>query len=101
MHFVIIAKDATTAGTLEKRLSVRETHMQGIKSGKASGTILDGGAILDEAGDMRGSAMLVEFNDRVALDAYLSTEIYATNGVWEQVEIYPIRRIDWDKLMAS
>ncbi len=99
MQFILIARDKPEA--VEDRLRVRDAHMQGVKRGRAAGWIIDGGALLDANGQMAGSAMLLEFPDRAALDAYLSEEIYATEGVWGEVTVLPMRRVDWDALMKA
>ena len=101
MHFMIIAQDANAAGTLEKRLAARQEHMQGIKARKLNGSIVDGGAILDEEGHMCGSAVFCDFESRAALEGYLEKEIYMQEGVWEEVRIYPVKRVDWDTLLGS
>ncbi|WP_163268553.1 YciI family protein [Chelativorans alearense] len=95
MHFALICRDSKEAGTLEKRLAARDEHLERIHSMKAEGTIVDGGAILDETGEMVGSIVLCDFPDRAALDAYLESEIYAREGVWKDIEILPFKRVAW------
>lgn len=99
MQFALIARDNPDA--LEKRLAARTRHMEGVRRGKREGWIVDGGAILNERGEMAGSAMLLEFPDRAALDAYLAAEVYQTEGVWGEVVIHEMRRVDWNSLMAG
>jgi uncharacterized protein len=53
--------------------------------------MLVGGAILNEAGDMIGSMLLVEFADRADLDAWLDADPYVTEDVWREVEVTPFR----------
>lgn len=101
MHFMIIAKDAPTAGALERRLAARQEHMQGLRTRKLDGSIVDGGAILDDEGRMCGSAVFCEFDSRAALERYLEEEIYARAGIWEDIRIYPVKRVDWDALLAT
>ncbi|QEL27306.1 hypothetical protein FQV39_32340 (plasmid) [Bosea sp. F3-2] len=95
MHFAIIARDSRAADTLARRLAAREEHLEGIHRMKAEGTIVDGGAILGDDGTMMGSIVLCDFPDRAALDAYLSSEIYAREKVWGEIEIVPFRRVAW------
>lgn len=95
MQFTIIARDDTAVGTLEKRLAAREKHMERIHAMKAEGTIIDGGALIDNDGKMIGSVVLCEFTDRTALDSYIESEIYFTEGVWKDVSILPFRRVQW------
>lgn len=95
MQFTIIARDDTAAGTLERRLAARERHMERIHAMKADGSIIDGGALLDDEGRMIGSVVLCEFPDRAALDAYIASEIYFTDGVWKDIDVLPFRRVQW------
>ncbi|WP_273772504.1 YciI family protein [Brucella intermedia] len=95
MQFTIIARDDTAAGTLERRLAAREQHMERIHAMKTEGTILDGGALIDDDGKMIGSVVLCEFPDRAALDAYIESEIYFTQNVWKDITVLPFRRVRW------
>lgn len=97
MQFVLICRDRP--GALSDRLAVRDRHMAGIRAGKLNGSIIDGGALLGPESEMNGSIILCEFPDRAALDAYLAEEVYAAEGVWGDVEILPMRRVDWAKLL--
>ncbi|KAB2693737.1 YciI family protein [Brucella intermedia] len=95
MQFTIIARDDTASGTLERRLAARAEHMERIHAMKADGTILDGGALIDDEGNMIGSVVLCEFPDRSALDAYIRSEIYFTQNVWKDISVLPFRRVQW------
>ncbi len=53
--------------------------------------MLVGGAILSGSGDMVGSMLLVEFQDRADVDAWLARDPYVTDGVWQEVEVHPFR----------
>ena len=53
--------------------------------------MLVGGAILDDAGEMIGSMLLVDFPDREGVDAWLSVDPYVTEGVWREIEVTPFR----------
>ena len=86
MQFIIKAYDGE--GMLEKRMAVRPRHLEGMKTlGKQ---IICAGGLLDDEGRMKGSALVMEFEDRAALDAYLSSEPYVTEGVWKKIEIEPM-----------
>ena len=39
---------------------------------------------------MKGSALVMEFADRAALDEYLKNEPYAAEGVWQKIEVEPM-----------
>lgn len=83
MQFIVKAYDGE--GMLEKRMAVRPRHLEGMKAlGKQ---VICAGGLLDEAGKMKGSALIMEFPDRAALDSYLAAEPYVTEGVWQKVEV--------------
>lgn len=91
MQFILIAYDGTDAGALERRMKVREGHLQNIDILKNNGEFKCGGAILDNEGKMIGSMIIYDFPDREALDACLKNEVYISGGVWEKIEIRPFR----------
>ncbi len=91
MQFMITAYDGKDAGALDRRLSVREAHIEGAKQLKDSGHLIAGGAILDEAEQMIGSTMFVEFDSKVELDLWLASDPYVTGNVWQDISVLPIR----------
>ena len=95
MQFTIIALDDTSEGTLDRRLAARDQHMERIHAMKADGSIIDGGALIDDDGKMIGSVVLCEFPDRAALNAYVEGETYFVEGVWKQIDVLPFRRVQW------
>lgn len=80
MQFLVIAKDGTDEGGLERRQRTRPAHLAGIGPLVESGNVLVGGAILSEAGDMVGSMLLVEFPAREDVNAWLAQDPYVTEG---------------------
>ena len=91
MQFLLIGYDGTDPGAMERRLKVREEHLEKIAVLKKCGGCLFGGAILDEAGKMIGSIIVYDFPDRQSLDEKLKEEVYITGNVWEKIEIKPFR----------
>ena len=83
MDFLIKAYDGE--GMLDKRMAVRPRHLEGMK--KLGKQIICAGGLLDEEGKMKGSALVLEFPDRAALDAYMKNEPYVTEGVWQKIEV--------------
>ena len=70
---------------LENRMEVRPRHLEGMKAlGKR---IVVAGGLLDDEGKMKGSALVMEFENRAALDEYLKNESYVVEGVWKKVEV--------------
>lgn len=96
MHFVIIARDGP--GGPAHRQAHRADHLRNIAAFHAQGRIIDGGALLDEVGEMAGSVMICDFPDRAALDVYLAGEPYAVFGVWRDIEVAPLHRVDWQAI---
>ena len=83
MQFMIKAYDGE--GMLEKRMEVRPRYLEGMKAlGKR---IIVAGGLLDDEGRMKGSALVLEFPDRAALDEYLKNEPYVVEGVWRKIEV--------------
>ena len=83
MHFIVKAYDGE--GMLEKRMAVRPRHLEGMN--KLGKHIICAGGLLDDAGKMKGSVLVLEFDSRAELDDYLASEPYITEGVWEKVEV--------------
>ena len=91
MQFLVMAKDGTDEGAIERRRRTRPTHLESIEPLVDSGNVLVGGAILNDAGDMIGSIVLVDFPDRKDVDAWLTGDPYVTGGVWQEIEVTPFR----------
>ena len=83
MQFMIKAFDGENM--LEKRMEVRPRHLEGMK--KLGKQIICAGGLIDEEGKMKGSALVLEFPDRAALDEYLKNEPYVVEGVWQKIEV--------------
>lgn len=83
MQFIVTAYDGE--GMLEKRMEVRPRHLEGMQ--KLGKHVVCAGGLLDDEGKMKGSALVMDFADRAELDAYLASEPYVTEHVWEKVEV--------------
>ncbi len=91
MQFLLVAFDGTDSGALERRMKVRQEHLDKIAVLKKKGYFVLGGAILDDNQTMVGSMIIYEFPDRKALDESLKDEPYITGGVWQKIDIRPYR----------
>jgi uncharacterized protein YciI len=91
MQFILTGYDGTDEGAMERRLKVREAHLENIAVLKKAGECLFGGAILSDDGKMIGSVIVYDFPDRQSLDEKLKEEVYITGGVWKKIEIKPFR----------
>lgn len=86
MQFLITAYDGKNK--LEKRMEVRPRHIDNMA--RINGKVICAGGLLDEAGQMIGSALVMEFSDRELLDQYLAEEPYVVEGVWEKIDVLPM-----------
>ena len=91
MQFLVTAYDGKDDGALDRRMSVRKAHINGANELKEAGHLIAGGAILDEAEQMIGSAMFVEFDSKAELDQWLASDPYVTGNVWQDISVLPIR----------
>lgn len=83
MQYIIRAYDGENM--LQKRMEVRPRHLENMA--KVNGKVICAGGLLDEEGKMKGSILIMEFDDRAGLDQYLATEPYITEHVWEKVKV--------------
>ena len=90
-QYLIVAWDGTDPQARERRLAARPAHLAGVAPMTETGQMMIGGAMLDEAGEMVGSACVVEFDTRAELDRWLATDPYVTGGVWRKIEVHPMR----------
>jgi uncharacterized protein len=88
MVFAIMAFDATTPGTLDRRKAVRAQHLALLEHLQSEGKFQYGGALLNEAGDMVGSMIIINVPTRQALQSeYLDQEPYIHHAVWDRITI--------------
>ena len=83
MQFVITAYDG--AGMLDKRMEVRPLHLEGMERLKSH--LIAAGGLLDVEGKLKGSVLIMEFQSREEVEAYLASEIYVTERVWEKITV--------------
>ncbi|HEY3810442.1 MAG TPA: YciI family protein [Acidimicrobiales bacterium] len=91
MHFLVLAWDAPGEASVARRDAVRPAHATSIRDLWEKGHVVLGAGLLDDAGVVRGSLVVVEYPSRTEVDQYLATEPFATEGVWERVEVHPLR----------
>jgi len=75
--------------SLEVRMAARSDHLAFAK--ELGERLKLGGPLLDEAGQMVGSLLIVEAEDRAAVDALAAADPYTKAGLFERVEIRPFR----------
>jgi uncharacterized protein len=90
-QFVIIAYDGDDANAQERRKTIRPLHLTGAKILKENNQFITGGAILNEAGEMTGSVMIVQFETEAEFQEWYKEEPYIKNGVWKTIDVKPFR----------
>ena len=90
-QYLITAYDHTDDGALERRMSVRPSHLDGAAALKAIGNYVFGGAMLNEDGKMIGSIMVLQFDDEEQLENWKQSEPYIVKRIWETVDIKPFK----------
>ena len=91
MQFLVIAKDGNDEGALERRMAARNHHIKYSDFAIETGEQIIGGALLDKNDQMRGSAMVVEFESVEKLNEWLKHEPYMTANVWKDIDVIPFK----------
>jgi len=90
-QFIVMGYDGTDAGALDRRMAARDAHLKCCADSVSSGNQLIGAAMMDDTGKMNGSCMIMNFDTRAELDAWLAREPYIAGKVWERVEVIPCK----------
>lgn len=85
MQFVVTAYDGN--GKLEERMRVRPRHLENMAA--LGSSVVCAGGMLDEEGKPKGSVLVLDFESKDQLDAYLASEPYIAEKVWEDVTVEP------------
>ena len=90
MQYLVIAYD--NEGALEKRLEVRDAHVESARKMMAEGKIIDAGALIEED-QMVGSTLYVDFKNDDEINQWLESEPYVVNNVWnmDEFQIVPVK----------
>lgn len=88
MQFLILALDATDPDALNRRMAAREAHLAHIAKAKAAGHAKMGAALFDDTNEkMNGSCIIADFDTREQFDAWLASDPYVTQKVWDKIEV--------------
>jgi uncharacterized protein len=90
-QYVIIARDGNDPDALQRRMNARPDHLAGAAALKANHQFVIGGAMLNDAGQMEGSVMIVQFETEEAFKHWYNNEPYIVSGVWKTIEVKPFR----------
>lgn len=90
MQYLVIAYDNDNA--LERRLAVRDAHVEGTRKLMAEGKIINAGALIEDE-VMVGSTLLVDFATDDEIDEWLENEPYVKNNVWnmDEFQMVPVK----------
>ncbi|ATI40853.1 hypothetical protein CBW24_01765 [Pacificitalea manganoxidans] len=88
MRFVIHCTDKP--GALQIRKDNREAHLAYLKE---TGVVEQAGPLLDDAGDMCGSTLILELRDMSAAQDWAANDPYAKAGLFDSVRINAWNRV--------
>lgn len=91
MLFMVLANDASDAGAFERRMACRADHVKAMDLDAASGTSRFGAAMLDDAGKMCGSVIVLDMPDMAAVEDWIKNEPYVKGNVWGDVRVIPLK----------
>jgi len=95
VHFLVLAWDVAGEDGVARRDAARPAHAASIRALWKEGRVVLGAGLLDDAGVVRGSLIVVDARSRDDVEDYLATEPFATEGVWGRVEVHPMRIPDF------
>lgn len=75
----------------QRRLNIRQYHINMLKELKHKGNYIKGSAIPDHEARMVGTVMLIRFETEEELQVWQLSEPYLTQKVWETVDIKPFK----------
>lgn len=82
--------------SLEKRLAVRPKHLERLQALDAQGRLIVAGAMPKQHGNPQagfdGSTLIVDFENREQLDAWLALEPFWLEGVYAQIDVKPFNK---------
>jgi uncharacterized protein YciI len=85
--FVLTCIDRPDA--LEVRMAARPAHLEYIAANRARLKLA--GPLLDDAGAMAGSLLILEAETRAEVEAFAAADPYALAGLFGRTEIRPMR----------
>lgn len=91
MQFLVIAKDGNDDEAKDRRIASRADHLKYSDFAVQTGEQIVAAALLDKDENMRGSAMIVEFENVEKLQEWLKHEPYMTGNVWKDIDVIPCK----------
>lgn len=90
-QFLILAKDEKDDDALQRRLSVRQNHLDRMKVELEKAIFITGGATLDDQGTMNGSMLVIDIEDMASAVKWINADPYVLGRVWGSFEVLPFR----------
>ncbi len=90
MAYAIFGWDGTDKDALDRRMAVRDRHLEVITRWARSGRLLMGFPTFRADGSIAGSLMILD-EDEVGVKEYLAEEPFSREGVWQRYEARPFR----------
>ncbi len=88
MQFIVLGYDGTDEKALDRRMAVRQAHLELGKTLYDKGHWLYAAAMINDKGNLCGSMIVCEFDSREDLQSlWLDQEPYVKNKVWEKIKI--------------
>ncbi|PZQ46719.1 MAG: hypothetical protein DI556_19440 [Rhodovulum sulfidophilum] len=88
MLYALICDDKP--GALEIRKATRDAHLDYIRT---TGVVAEAGPLLDSAGEMAGSLVVLDVPDLAAAEAWAANDPYAAAGLFARVAIRPWKKV--------
>jgi uncharacterized protein YciI len=88
MLYALVCTDRP--GRLEVRKANREAHLAYLVE---TGVVTQAGPLLDPAGEMAGSLVVIDVDTQDAAEAWAASDPYAKAGLFERVEIKAWRKV--------
>jgi uncharacterized protein YciI len=92
---MVLAWDVAGQEGTSRRDGARAAHTTSIRALWDQGHVILGAGILDDEGVVRGSLVVVDYDDRSGVDSYLGSEPFVQADVWERIEVHPLRVPDF------
>lgn len=90
-QFLVTLYDGTDAQAGARRQATRTAHLDSLTGHVATGRLVFGGRIFDDAQQPVGSFLLADCADRAELDAMIANDPYTKADVWQRVEVKPVQ----------
>ena len=91
MLYLVLANDANDAEAQARRMAHRADHIKVMDASRESGKCRFGAAMLDDAGTMCGSAIVLDLPDMAAVEEWMKVEPYVQGRVWGDVRVIPLK----------